>query len=150
MTAFVQLDEETFDAIFQPICMPGTDGDNWETGAILASGIPDSRVWTIVEGDDGSLWCLPGWHLVHRFGYVVTTVSWIDSNMEGCYMEGEPHCSKCGIGERDMSGEDWCGETGRCVECCDEECCLCPFTFMTGSQCVLKVGHDHGHVHPGE
>jgi primosomal protein N'' len=31
-----------------------------------------NRVWTIVEGDDGELYIVNGYHLVNRMGYIVT------------------------------------------------------------------------------
>lgn len=30
------------------------------------------HVWTIVDGDDGNLCILNGWHWVNRFGYIIT------------------------------------------------------------------------------
>jgi hypothetical protein len=144
MSDFITLDEETFDDIFQLI--PSPSGDmSWERKDIVDAGIINDQIWTIIEGDSGALWCVPGWHSVNVFGYAVSTVSWIDSNMQGCYMEVEPHCDSCGIEERDCSGEDWCGKTGRCVECCDEACCICDTDFMAGAHCVLKRNHDGGH-----
>jgi len=32
---------------------------------------PGSRVWTIVDGDDGALWLEQGWHLVNRIAYLI-------------------------------------------------------------------------------
>ena len=32
---------------------------------------PKSRIWTIVEGDDGSQWLEQGWHSVNRIAYMI-------------------------------------------------------------------------------
>jgi hypothetical protein len=37
--------------------------------------LPVERIWTIVDGDEGRLWLLSGWHLVNRVGYLVTAES---------------------------------------------------------------------------
>lgn len=37
--------------------------------------LPAGRIWTIVDGDDGRLWLLSGWHIVNRVGYLVTAES---------------------------------------------------------------------------
>lgn len=119
MGKFVSLDEATFEDIFQLI--PGPEGDmSWTKEAILDAGIPDSRVWTIVEADDGyDLWCEPGWHSVSVFGYTVSTISRENDEIEGIYMKGdEPRCDHCGTEERDVSGDEWCGECGTCIACC--------------------------------
>lgn len=40
-------------------------------------GTAREHVWTIVTGDDGSLWALAGVHYVNRLGYVLTPRPWL-------------------------------------------------------------------------
>lgn len=120
-THHVTLNEETFALIYQLISPEGPDDGDliWTRERILEDGIPDSRVWTIIDGEDGSLWCVPGWHTVNRFAYAVSTVSWESLNIEGCYMEGEEHCLTCGENYGDgLTACFICWDT--CTDCCDE------------------------------
>jgi hypothetical protein len=34
---------------------------------------PARQIWTLVDGDDGALYLLSGFHLVNRIGYLVST-----------------------------------------------------------------------------
>jgi len=140
------LDEDTFEAIFQLI--PCSDGDlNWARDEIYEAGIPDRRVWTIIEGDEvDTLWCLAGWHSTNVFGYAVSTVSWEDARTEGEYMHADtqPTCDICGEEERNVSGDEWCSECGTCRECCGH-LKPCESWFMAGATCILPVGHEGSH-----
>lgn len=42
--------------------------------------LPLRRVWTIVEGDGGSQWALPGFHVVNRLGYISTEREWTNED----------------------------------------------------------------------
>jgi hypothetical protein len=42
--------------------------------------LPLQRIWTIVEGDGGSQWALPGFHVVNRLGYVSTEREWTNED----------------------------------------------------------------------
>lgn len=37
-----------------------------------------NTVWTIIDGDDESLWIVAGYHLVNRMGYLITEEPWQD------------------------------------------------------------------------
>ncbi|MCI4659701.1 hypothetical protein [Cryobacterium zhongshanensis] len=37
-----------------------------------------TKLWTIVNGDDGSLVIASGWHYVNRIGYVITEEDWTE------------------------------------------------------------------------
>jgi len=37
---------------------------------------PLHHVWTILEGDDGSLWACAGFHIVNKLGYITTERPW--------------------------------------------------------------------------
>jgi len=45
------------------------------------------RVWTIVDGEGGGMYALPGFHVVNRVGYVLTEKPWTDENDVGVWME---------------------------------------------------------------
>jgi hypothetical protein len=40
------------------------------------------RVWTIIEGDDDTLYYTAGYHLVNRLGYIVTENPWVTGEEE--------------------------------------------------------------------
>lgn len=40
------------------------------------------HVWTIVEGDDGTQWAQPGFHVVNRLGYITTERPWATGSEE--------------------------------------------------------------------
>jgi len=47
-------------------------------------------VWTVLEGDDGSEYICPGYHLVNRMYYLITKKPCLDPNMEDIlYWENE-------------------------------------------------------------
>jgi len=43
------------------------------------------RVWTVVDGEDGNLWVIAGWHFCNRVLYVITDEEWKDPNEEYRY-----------------------------------------------------------------
>jgi hypothetical protein len=52
-----------------------TYGDEYEYIREMAQKHPN-RVWTLVDGDDGELVIIAGWHYVNRMNYVVTEKPW--------------------------------------------------------------------------
>jgi hypothetical protein len=69
------LTEDEFDNQFTTV--PASDGDivrPLDNDLDLAS----TKLWTIVEGDDGSLVILSGRHFVNRIGYVITEEDWTE------------------------------------------------------------------------
>ena len=143
---FPSLGEDEFEAIFQLIpCSDG--GAQWTKEEIYDSGIPDTRVWTIVESDDNNaLWCLAGWHGVNAFGYAVSTVSWEDPRTEGLYMaptdEGDEICDTCWVSlEYKACSQCW----HRCTNCCTDDEHICGVDFMAGAICTQHEGHDGAH-----
>lgn len=68
-----QLTEDEFDKQFTPvpdaageIVRPSDDGLDKDS----------TKLWTVVDGDDGGLYALSGWHYVNRVGYVLTEEDW--------------------------------------------------------------------------
>ena len=58
--------------------MPGTDGDCLEFKEV--QGVDPHHVWTLVDGDEGGQYAVPGFHFVNRFGYARTAQGWTDEN----------------------------------------------------------------------
>lgn len=51
--------------------------------------IPVERVWTVVDGDSGAQWALPGGHLVNRVAYIVTEKHWPHLHIDGMVWDGK-------------------------------------------------------------
>ena len=71
---------EAWEAKYQPIKnhITGEDDDKFETyGEELdyVRSVADTeprRVWTLVDGEDGNLYIVDGYHLVNRLNYFIT------------------------------------------------------------------------------
>ena len=57
-------------------------GDLFEHPSV--KDLPLNTVWTVVETDDGHWIAIPGFHIVNKLGYVVTTKLWDDETI-GAY-----------------------------------------------------------------
>jgi hypothetical protein len=80
------LTEEEFDTQFTPV--PAADGDAVrpsDDGLDKAS----TKLWTIVDGDDGGLYAVSGWHLVNRVGYLLTEEDWTEPTEAVWFAAGE-------------------------------------------------------------
>jgi hypothetical protein len=69
----VQLTSDQFDESYRPI--PAHDGSNMrplDWTPEMEAAHRECRVWTAVDGDNGELILMSGWHFVNRFGYIVT------------------------------------------------------------------------------
>lgn len=66
---------KTFEMIFEPI--PRGDGSLLWHGTDIDWTLAHPRhFWTVVEGDTGQLYLVPGWHCVNRIGYVHCEYAW--------------------------------------------------------------------------
>ena len=122
------ISEDDFDNIWEPQINPfgnATDAYDWEYKHL--ANVPLHQVWSLVDGDDGGTYAIPGYHVVNVFGYVVTARMWTD---EEAYMGGlqavwsEPHCGECGL-TWDPAGSEpnpLCEGCGNCPDHHDEEC----------------------------
>jgi len=36
------------------------------------------HIWTRIDGDDGCLYNINGWHIVSRIDYIITEISWLE------------------------------------------------------------------------
>jgi hypothetical protein len=55
-------------------CMYETFGEDLE----CVRRTDNKYIWTIVDGDDGDLLIIAGFHIVNRFGYLITDEAWED------------------------------------------------------------------------
>lgn len=88
-----KLNEDNFDEIFRPVqnhlndnapfdgTMFETFGPELDHVLSFANDLKRSqRVWTIIDGDDGELYLVTGYHLVNRLGYIITEVEWTNED----------------------------------------------------------------------
>lgn len=70
---------EEFCDYYSPIDLDGTTLREKEQIPPFA---PQRYVWTVVDGDDGRTYVIPGWHHVNRIGYVLCWRQWSDVEYE--------------------------------------------------------------------
>lgn len=63
----------TFETRYEPREAPSGE-PVWTHAETLAQ--PATRVWTLVDGDNGKSYAIAGYHIVNAFGYVVTAQPW--------------------------------------------------------------------------
>jgi hypothetical protein len=69
-TQFVTGNEDDFYARFEDVDeIVSQQGAAWPSKAELDKALKQRRLWTMIEGDDGSLYYVPGSHFVNRIGY---------------------------------------------------------------------------------
>lgn len=80
--------EEAFDEAFGAWCEAPDGSSYWNDWPLdVDPTIPIERVWTVVDGDSGAQWALPGGHLVNRVAYIVTEKPWPHENIDGMVWE---------------------------------------------------------------
>ena len=73
VNALTEMDNDLFDTFYWPL--PAPDGsDIWQHEDVRVA--PVEKVWTVVDGDSGGLFAMPGRHIVNRVGYMVTSRAW--------------------------------------------------------------------------
>ena len=87
--SFILLTEDEFDTQFKPV-------ENIEQGQgiyqfnaydakdkaflqYMAINYP-AHIWTRIDGDDGSIYNINGWHIVNRIDYIITEVPWLKNH----------------------------------------------------------------------
>jgi len=87
-----EMTEEEFDARFHPdlsVRSEHYDDGRLETFGedlkVLEKILKDTPrcVWTMIDGDDGSVWLSAGFHLVNRICYLITEEEW-NTGTEEC------------------------------------------------------------------
>lgn len=95
----IHLSEDEFAT--QYTVVPDVAGDDVRDD--IPRQVHPSHVWTIVDGDNGDLYAMPGLHRVNRQGYIVTGQAWPHENVEAVWHHW-PVCGTCG--EEVEDGED--------------------------------------------
>ena len=79
---------DTWEAKYKPIKNHFDGSDKFETyGEELAFvlGADPKCIWTLVDGDDGNLYIVDGYHLVNRVNYFITEVPYEGNGMDVPY-----------------------------------------------------------------
>ena len=87
--SLIRLSEEEFESMFKPVENTDMDSgcyqfDNYDTKdkgflQFMALHYPN-HVWTRIDGDDGCIYSINGWHIVNRIDYVITEIPWLEAN----------------------------------------------------------------------
>lgn len=80
------LTDTEFEQQFTPV--PDAAGD-LVRGSDEGLDPTSTKLWTIVDGDDGGLWALSGWHYVNRIGYLITEEDWCEPTEAVWFPAGE-------------------------------------------------------------
>jgi hypothetical protein len=76
--------EDAFDAAFGQWREAPDGSSYWNDWPLdIDPTIEIERVWTVVDGDSGAQWALPGGHLVNRVAYIVTEKPWPHTSIDG-------------------------------------------------------------------
>lgn len=81
--------EDDFFDQYVPVNTPGTGPDSGEFYHEFehVKGLDAHNVWTIVDGDDGGMYAIAGFHIVNKVSYVVTEKPWETGLEEALWME---------------------------------------------------------------
>ena len=87
--SFIQLTDDEFEEQFKPVeNLDQGEGtyqfdayDSTDNGFLqfMAINYPN-HVWTRIDGEDGCIYNINGWHIVDRIDYVITEVPWLDNH----------------------------------------------------------------------
>jgi hypothetical protein len=79
---------DAWEAKYKPVRNPFEDNDKFETYGKELEFVraQDPRcIWTLVDGDDGNLYIVDGYHFVNRINYFVTEVPYEGNGMDVPY-----------------------------------------------------------------
>ena len=51
--------------------------------------IPLENVWTLIDGDDGNIYAVAGYHIVNKIDYVITKKEWKTGDETAMWFESE-------------------------------------------------------------
>ena len=84
--SYIQISEDDFELQFKPVENPDPNQGDYHFDVcnkhdkgflqFIASNYP-SHIWTRIDGDDGNICIINGWHIVNRIDYIVTEVPWL-------------------------------------------------------------------------
>ena len=81
-----QITEDKFDENFTPVENHLDDNASWDNCMFETYGEEEdyvreqdnNNIWTIVEGDNDTIFIESGFHIVNRMGYLITKEKWIE------------------------------------------------------------------------
>jgi hypothetical protein len=80
--------EDEFDSKYDAVSWD--DGDPlWLDDQLAEKNIPENRIWSVMEGDDGGAVVLTGRHFVNIVGFVVTEEPWEDERESYVWWEAK-------------------------------------------------------------
>lgn len=82
MNEIVTMTEDEFDQQYETI--QGPEGSDWidTTDYDWITQFPENQRWTVVDGDDGGQYIVPGVRYVNRVAYLVTKEAWSNEDIE--------------------------------------------------------------------
>ena len=79
-SSVADMTEREWDEQFVPLEAPnGTLMWAWNE---IPQDIPNNRIWSLVDGEQGRMWVIAGAHVVNVFGFAVTVNPWTDENTQ--------------------------------------------------------------------
>ena len=118
-----QITDNDWYTIYKPVVNHLNPNASWGTGdggimfetygeelEYVTSKVDENRVWTWLEGDDGSTVVSAGFSFVNRLGYFITEKPWDDLNQ--WWQAEEPEVGECDVCEA-PDGEPHC-DCGQC------------------------------------
>ncbi len=83
--SFIQLTEDDFDEQFIPVENPEHGQSDYQFDAYnakdkdfleyIAINYPN-HIWTRIDGEDGKIYNINGWHIVDSIDYIITEIPW--------------------------------------------------------------------------
>lgn len=69
---------------YEPRENPNAQGESciWEFEDLKEKNFKVNHIWTLVDGENEESWILPGYHIVNRQGYYVTTYPWESQDIQ--------------------------------------------------------------------
>lgn len=109
--------EDDFDDLFGVQRKPS--GDLFELEDL--AGVPENRIWTIVDSGTGDLYASPGLHTVNRLGYITTERPW-DDDIPDAEWSISSGADECDCGRQINMGGFHPGVCCSCEGCDDIDC----------------------------
>jgi hypothetical protein len=73
--------EDEFDQRYDHV-PSAVDKGSFYMQADETAAFPTDRIWTAIDGEDGAVWLVPGFHRVNAFAYVASVRPWESEDIE--------------------------------------------------------------------
>ena len=84
--SLIKLTYDEFEAQFKPVENPDHDHGVFQFDAydkndsdfleFMSVNYPN-HIWTRIDGEDGCIYNINGWHIVNRIDYIITEIPWL-------------------------------------------------------------------------